>query len=211
MSRKQAVRSAVLAAAALLTLYVLAVLTPPGQALDDLLFGWAQRLGVGSLRHWWPLVVRGWLPGALVILVGIMAVAALRRRPIDVVASVVVVGISTGVSLGLKSVLVRPAYSIVGYPENTFPSTHVSATAALLVAVWLLAPRRPGWLSRALGGATALVALGNVVGHAHRPSDVLGSLLLVAAVVAAVRAIGGGPTDTLTAPGQRSAGDGDAS
>lgn len=211
MLRKHALRTAGLTASMLLVLYVLAVLTPPGQALDDLLFGWAQRLGVGPLRHWWPLVARDWAPFALVVLVVVMAVAALRRRPFDVVGAAVLVGTSTAASLGLKSVLVRPEYSVAGYPENTFPSTHVSATAALLVAVWLLAPRRPVWLTRTLGAAIALVAIGNVVGHAHRPSDVVGSVLLVTAVTAAVRAIGGGPPDTLTAPGQSSAGEGDAS
>ena len=56
---------------------------------------------------------------------------------------------------------------------------------ALLVAVALLWPGRPGPVARwVLGALAVLVPAGNVTWYAHRPADVLGSVLLVASVTA---------------------------
>lgn len=46
----------------LLFVYVIAVLTVPGQWLDDEIFGLVQRLGVGPLAHWLPVASRVLLP-----------------------------------------------------------------------------------------------------------------------------------------------------
>lgn len=161
-------------------MYLLLVVSPTGQELDEWLLGLAQRLGPGPLAQLWPLLGRRVLPFGLVVLVLGLGALRVRRHPWQVLRVGVLVGASTGLSLLLKQSLPRPLHGReLGYLTNTFPSTHASATLALLVAVWWLCPRRPVWLTRLLCAAAGVAALGNVVGHAHRPSDVLGSALLV--------------------------------
>ena len=177
----------VLCAAGLGFVYVGAVLSPQGQWVDDEIFGLAQRVAVGPLRGWLPSVARGTLPllmGAAA-LVGV-AWAVSRRRWRAVGAGALTVLVSAPASRLLREYLWRPdlGYS---YPFNTLPSTHVTVVAALAVAIWMMVGAR----SRALAGvliAVTLVAMaGNVVGHAHRPSDVLASVLLVGAVAGFVQ------------------------
>ncbi len=77
----------------------------------------------------------------------------------------------------------RPQFGNEAFPQNSMPSTHVSVACALVVAVVLLWPqRRPWWLVNAACVVVLLAALGNVLGQAHRVSDVVASVLLAAAV-----------------------------
>jgi undecaprenyl-diphosphatase len=65
----------------------------------------------------------------------------------------------------------------------TFPSTHASLGAALVVSAVVVWPRRVAWWGFGLAAATMLaLAVGNVADHAHYPRDVAGSLLVVTAV-----------------------------
>lgn len=165
------------------------VVSSTGQEFDEWLLGRAQRLGPGPLAHLWPLLGRRALPVVLVVVVLVLGGRRVRRHPWQVLRVGVFVGASTGLSLLLKQALPRPLQGReLGYLTNTFPSTHASATLALLVAVWWLSPRRPVCLTRLLCAAAGVAALGNVVGHAHRPSDVLGSVLLVGVVANTLRA-----------------------
>lgn len=179
--------------AALAVVYLVAVLTVPGQALDEWLFGLAQRrLGVGPLQQWWPLLARRVIPFVLIGVVSVLALTEVLRRPRRAVSAVLVVAGSTLLSMILKSRLPRPGYDDEqGFVGNTFPSTHVTATIALVVAVWLLSTNHSRWVARTLAAVAVLVVLGNVVGHAHRPSDALGSVLLVGLVTGAVHLAGG--------------------
>lgn len=175
---------------ALAILYVFAVLTWPGQVVDEWVLGAAQRLGVGPLSHCWPLLARRIIPVLAAAAVVLLALAALRHRAQRVLCAFLLLGLSTGVSLTLKHSLPRPLHGDgIGYLTNTFPSTHASATLALIVAAWWLVPRRPTWLVDASIVAAGSVAIGNVVGHAHRPSDVLGSVLVVSVVAQSLRAV----------------------
>ncbi|UUZ44048.2 phosphatase PAP2 family protein [Janibacter limosus] len=89
----------------------------------------------------------------------------------------------------LRVSLPRPDHGY-SYVDNTMPSTHATVVVAAVVAVAMMWPsQRPAWLGWCLGGVVAMACPGNVVGHAHRPSDVLASVLLVIAVAGVVRGL----------------------
>lgn len=146
-------------------------------------------LGPGATQSWWPVLARRALPALLLAIALVLAFRARSHRRRVAAAALVLLG-STLLSWLLKALLMRPEYGVAGYPDNSFPSTHASATMALIAAVLLLAPQHPPWVDRGLAAAGVVVVIGNVVGHAHRPSDVIGSLLLVGLVTGAVRATG---------------------
>ncbi|NYF99046.1 phosphatase PAP2 family protein [Janibacter cremeus] len=165
------------------------MLTVPGQWVDDEIFGLVQEVGIGPLGEWLPFLGRTVLPrAALVALVVIGTVAVLRRRWSRVLMGASVVLMSVPTSWLLRQWLPRPDHGY-SYVENTLPSTHVTAVTAAVVAIALLIPLRPAWLDRVLLGLVALACLGSVVGYAHRPSDVLASVLLVGVVAGLVGAI----------------------
>ncbi|ARU50631.1 hypothetical protein CBR64_03085 [Cellulosimicrobium cellulans] len=135
----------------------------------------------GTLRRGLPVTC-----AAVITVLGV--VALVRRAWRDLLAAVLVVLGTVGIALGLREVLVRPDLGGYGYAYQTFPSGHVAVVGGLCVAIWLLWP----WpASRAVAGwaglgVTAAAALASVVTYAHRPSDVVGSLLVAAAVTVAV-------------------------
>lgn len=170
-------------------LYAVAVVWEPGQRIDARLFGAAQGLASGALGQWLPGLSRRALPLVLVLVLASCSVHAHAHRgwrPL-VRASVVVV-LSLLLSRLLRDyVLWRPVHDDThAYLHNTFPSTHVTLVAASFVALWLLVPRHPWWLGPVVGLVLVATVLGNIVGHAHRPSDTIGSILLVAAVASVI-------------------------
>ncbi|MGH1561892.1 phosphatase PAP2 family protein [Mumia sp. DW29H23] len=176
----------------LAALYGGAVLTGEGQVVDASAFTGVARfdtVGVdpaGALREVAPLL-------ALVVVV-VMAVAALRRgRSRDVAAAVVIVGASFVAARALKAVLDRPYLGDNGYLDNTFPSGHAAGLTALLVAAVVLAPpsARTARLSVVLATVAAVGGYASVVSYAHRPSDVVGAVLVVAVVATVTVAVFG--------------------
>ncbi|OLT55332.1 phosphatase PAP2 family protein [Cellulosimicrobium sp. CUA-896] len=172
---------------AFVALWAASHLTASGQAADagafrtfapwhDLAVGPA-----GTLRRGLPVACT-----AAVVVLGV--VALVRRTWRDLAAAVLVAGGTVGVALGLRELLVRPDLGGFGYAHQTFPSGHVAVVGGLCVAAWLLWP----WpASRAVAGCaglalTAVAALASVVTYAHRPSDVVGSLLVAAAAAVTV-------------------------
>jgi membrane-associated phospholipid phosphatase len=173
--------------AAFVALWAASHLTTAGQAADAGAFRtlapWHDAtVGLaGALRRSLPVA------GAVVAaLLGVLAVV--RRAWRDLAGAVLVAAATVGVSLGLRELLVRPDLGGFGYAHQTFPSGHVAVVGGLCVAAWLLWP----WpSSRAVAGwgvlaVTAVAALASVVTYAHRPSDVVGSLLVAAASAVAV-------------------------
>ncbi|WFE99788.1 phosphatase PAP2 family protein [Micromonospora sp. WMMD964] len=162
------------------------VRTYPGQWLDGLLLPRAERGGgyeqqtvlVGPAKA----VLAGFgSPSLLVALLGaVLLVGVLRRR---LVAGVVGVGMVVGavVAAGaLKSALPRPDLQIESSTtHNSFPSGHVAAATALLLAFMLVLP---GWARRflAVPGAAgvSVIASATMIAGWHRFSDVLGGVLL---------------------------------
>jgi membrane-associated phospholipid phosphatase len=167
-------------------LYAVAVGTAAGQTVDIRLFSAAQAWNP-TLE---PLVapLRPGIPVVLAVACGAAAAVRLwRAAPGPVVRVGVGVGVTVAVALLLKRVLERPYLGDAGYVENTYPSGHVAVSAALALALLTLcspAAARALVLPVALVVAAACVV--NVVGHAHRPADTLGALLLAAAVHATV-------------------------
>lgn len=177
-------------AVAFVVLYRVAVCTVSGQRTDATLFGELQDIPLGGLAS----VPRDGVPVVLAFAVAVGGVAAVVRRRWSslVVASIVVAG-TVVLSLVLRRTLSRPFLGDFAYDHNTFPSNHVALTASLAVACVVLAPAAR-WVAPVAGAAGALLALAclyNVVGFAHRPSDVLGGLLIAAGVSAFVLACSG--------------------
>lgn len=185
---------AVLCAIGAVGSYAGGVLTEPGQWVDVHLFGWAQRLHVGLVGDALPSLARRVLPAVMAIVAlgcGFRSLVQGRARLV-IQCLALVVGSTSLCWLLREHVLGRPYYGDqYSYLHNTFPSTHVALVVSLCAAVWLLARPTSRSLSLSLSLALVLVVvlalLGNVVGHAHRPSDVLGSLLVVAACALLVR------------------------
>lgn len=173
-------------AGSFVALYLWAVRTEPGQEWDITLFARLQMLGetaetLASLLRWL-------LPALLAVLYALLALTRLRQRRFAAVIGTVLLGVlSIGSARVLRlNVLGRPDLGDYGYFYNTYPSGHVAATTALAAAVLILAGRR--WRLRVAAAVVPLVAvacLASVIGHAHRPSDVLGAVLLVGAIAAA--------------------------
>jgi membrane-associated phospholipid phosphatase len=128
-----------------------------------------------------------------VVVVALGLVAAARGRRVAVLTAVLLPVLCLPLSLYLRDQAVsRPDLGVRGYDYNTFPSVHATAALTLLMGVALLWPRR--WtrgLAAAVVGVAGLVCAGNVAWYAHRPVDVLGSVLLVVGVTATWAAIAG--------------------
>jgi membrane-associated phospholipid phosphatase len=171
------------------------VRTSAGQAFDAVVF----RVLFGLVPDGWPAeVVTGFARTAAVVALAVVAVvlglAAIGRRAWGALTvAILTVAISATVGPFLRDdVLGRPRFTDEPFPLNSLPSTHATAAAALAFAVVLLWPSpRPWWLTNAAGVVLVLVALGNIVGQAHRPSDVVASFFLVAAVAAGALALVG--------------------
>ena len=183
--------TAILLAASFTLLHAVAVGTHRGQTLDRELF----MLSAGAD----PTVVTlaatartGILVlGGLVLAAG--AVSALRAGRIRAVVRVgAVLVASTLLARALRDhVLPRPDLGVHGFDLNSYPSAHMALVAALAVGIVVLWPRRVSWTVVAVVALLTLAAAGSsVLSRAHRPADVLGALLLVAAVTAATRALG---------------------
>ncbi|SKC37358.1 hypothetical protein [Krasilnikoviella flava] len=193
--RHHAVRAAALAVG-FVVLYVAGVVAPWGQRVDELAFNVLTGAGA-PLRHV-AGVAREVLVLGLGVVVAVLAVRALRDRRWPALAASLALAAAAALAFVLRgAVLPRPVHDVLlGYPYNTFPSTHVAATAALALVLVALWPSRgsvgPVVVREAALAAVVLACVVNVVTFAHRPFDVLGSLLLVGAVASAVAAVSPG-------------------
>lgn len=183
--RRRAVLLPVVTAAAFGLVYALAVRTGAGQRWDAGSFSDVVVLhdAAGGFFR----LLRDSLPLLLAVAVVPAGVAVAARAWRRLAAAAVVLAVSaTGARVLRDHVLTRPDLGDNGYPQNSFPSGHVAVAAALCVAFVLL---WPGGAGRAVvaswGTVAALSAVANVVTFAHRPADVVGSLLLVGTVAAA--------------------------
>lgn len=178
------VRSAACLAGVVL-IFALAVTTPFGQRLDS----WLMGVGFNPLPR--PIEALQLLrKGSLFFLGFVVAgtgVAAMLRREWKLVMRCVVLVIgSVAVATLLRRVLIRPELGDPTYPVNTWPSGHVAASAALVVSALVLVPASLNTVVvRRAGALTLLVVAGaSLATLAHRPSDVIASMLWVAALSA---------------------------
>lgn len=189
--------------------YLWCIRTQTGQQFDENLLGRAQSFNAVLAPPAALLRLGGPVLGALAV--AVLGIAAIRRGAwSETSTAAVVIATSVALSSLLKATLDRPFLGILGYQQNTFPSGHVTAAAALAVGVVLLWPRPLSVFVLVAGAAVCVAAsLASIIGFAHRPSDVIGSLLLVLLVTTAVLALAGRsrarPVPAGATPGNRPA------
>jgi len=177
--------TAALATSLLAVLVAVAVHTRVGQETDVALFSLMVR--ASPEVHTVAAVLRPGVPAGLAVLaLGLGAAALARRRPRRAfLCAALVLGAVLCTWALRNTVIDRAILYPGGSGRNSLPSAHATAAFALSVAVVVLWPAR-----LRTAGVAALLALAtsgavaSVVTWAHRPSDVVASGLLVAALAA---------------------------
>lgn len=165
--------------------YVVLVRTRPGQVVDAEVMSAILDTVPPPVGRALAALARPLIFYVLVPLVSLLTLLAVARRRWGAALAAVVMSAAPGpVCLQLREhVLTRPDLGVAGYDHNTFPSTHAGAAFGLLVALLLVWPRVPDHADVARASFVAALAMvGNVTSYAHRPADVVGSLLIVLAL-----------------------------
>lgn len=169
---------AALAAVTFAVVYLAGVHTTTGQSAEETV------LAASRFSYDPPLLALVTVPNLLVTTAVIAGLALLRRRWPAAIAAIAIIGVSSVLAQALKyDLLDRPPLHSMA--ENTFPSGHMTAFAAVISALLLVVPARirPGI---AIVGALGLSVVGTLLIRFgwHRPSDVVGAILLVTFVTA---------------------------
>ncbi|GAA4836954.1 hypothetical protein GCM10023221_12790 [Luteimicrobium xylanilyticum] len=181
LTGRQLCAGALASVALFVLVYLVEVCTQAGQRQDAVVFARFQAVPFGELAG----PVRDGVPMLLGAATVVLGVRALMRRTVrPVLAQAVVVVLAAVGSELLKEHLPRPYHGTFAYVENTFPSSHMATTTALACAVLAL------WGTgrwRAEGAFVVLLltfvaGIYNVTGFAHRPSDVVGGVLVALAL-----------------------------
>jgi membrane-associated phospholipid phosphatase len=116
------------------------------------------------------------------LLVGVLVLGALARRPWAGVMGVALVCATAVVASVAKQVILRPDFAVAtSTTHNSFPSGHVSVAMAVLLAVLLVLPAPARWWFAVPGAVgVSVVAAATMIAGWHRFSDVCGGVLLVA-------------------------------
>ncbi|MGC5166874.1 phosphatase PAP2 family protein [Luteimicrobium sp. DT211] len=177
LSRTQLLAAAAVSVVGFALVYLVEVCTRAGQRQDVVVFARFQALPLGEhaglIRDGVPIAL-----GAVALVLGVRAVARRAARP--VVAQALVVALAAVGSELLKATLPRPFHGTFAYVENTFPSSHMATTTALACAVlvlWGTARWRPE-VAFVVVLLMLVAGIYNVTGFAHRPSDVVGGVLV---------------------------------
>lgn len=189
--RDQRACHAVILWAAFLIVTVVAVRTPVGHRLDAALNSAVHRPVGPPVDGWFGELARDVAPvlGAVVI-APLLLLAVFRRRWASIIAAISMAPVPLIAWLLRVDVIQRPEFGVPGPSGNTYPSTHTALLAAACSAIFFLWPRPPGRAVRRSLLATSFAgAFGNVVSHAHFPSDALGALLLASAQATTVAAV----------------------
>lgn len=169
----------------LLALYAVSNLTVFGQqAENSLLGGYQDQTLIYLLYHFvdFPPLDHG----GETVLVGIALaalIAAVRRRRRDLATVLVATPAAILATQIFKNVAPRPRLVVSRDFDPSFPSGHFAVATAIALALLIVVPRAwLKWCAPALLGWTAMIGAGVQSMGWHRPSDVVGSALLVAAV-----------------------------
>ncbi|MGH1561883.1 hypothetical protein [Mumia sp. DW29H23] len=178
---------------AFFALYALFVHTADGQRVDIGTFG-----AVTEVNARWSdygTFFRDQLPLAAAALAAVLVAVAWEQRRLRVATIAVSFFMVTALaSWGLKVVVLgRPDLGDYGYEWNTFPAGQTTIITTLGIAILILLPLglpRAGVVVAAF--VLAIVTAGSaVITFAHRPSDVVGSFLLVGAFAVPAAAASG--------------------
>jgi membrane-associated phospholipid phosphatase len=180
-----------------LALYLGAVRTTVGQQLDQAVMIEISALA-RSFTGWADRILQVISPGSTLVTAVLVITATAARRGVRraLIGAGAAITVFAGAEL-LKLVLDRPAL-LGDVAGNSFPSGHVAAVAGLATALVTGLPRAARWPAGALlaGPAVGMTGLATIVLQWHRPSDVLGAVLLAVAVgAAAIRLADHGRTD----------------
>ncbi|UYG17973.1 phosphatase PAP2 family protein [Brachybacterium huguangmaarense] len=161
-----------------------AVGTARGQRLDQLILTAARHDTSALTRIVFPALNTVTVPVVVVALVVAAVVALVQRRTSMALHLIVLVAGAIATTEVLKHLVVtRSALAAdIDLTPNSFPSGHTTTAGAVAVAVTLASPRQVRSVVALVGAAwTAMAGIGTVAGGWHRPSDVLGALLVVGA------------------------------
>ena len=180
--------------AAVFALQHFAIHTARGQSFDQNVMT-ALSEQTGTVASYLRRGLNTTVPVAVGVLV-IVALIALFQRKMRTLTQVIVVFAGANLTAQLlKHVLIdRPTLvEHLGVYGNSFPSGHVTiAAAAAGVLFFSTSHRNVAGVLTALAGIWAvLIGIATVVSAWHRPSDVLGGFLIVAAWVFAAQALWG--------------------
>ncbi|MCW4460044.1 phosphatase PAP2 family protein [Microbacterium sp. MPKO10] len=181
-SRARSITTAVVAAAGFVIAFFMGVQTHLGQRVED------RVLDSSIYSEQSPLLALVTIPNLAIALAVIVLIGLVRRAWADVMIAAVALGVSNVLGQLLKhQILQRPEFSLDSV--NTFPSGHTIAFTSVSFALVIVAPHvaRPVILP-IVSAIIAVVCAQLVVFGWHRPSDIVGGVLLVLAVTAAANA-----------------------
>jgi membrane-associated phospholipid phosphatase len=166
----------------LFLLYLVFVGTPTGQHVDEELMKWVSAT-VSS--HGWAELILAWVSAGSVLLVAaaLVGTTAALRGPLRALSCALAAGATVTAAELLKLTLARPSF-LAEPTMNSFPSGHVAAVAGLAAALLIALPARRRRVVALLVvmPAVGLTGMATVVLQWHRPTDVLGSVLLAVVV-----------------------------
>ncbi len=161
-------------------------------ALDGAVFESAEGWGATLRGITAPLIAVVSKKFMLAVLVVTCGLAVHRKRVALAVQMVVLVGGANLSSQLLKTRLTRPDAGLGDSIYNSWPSGHTTVAASMSVVLLLAVPRRFRPLAAAVGVVyTSATGIGTMLGGSHRPSDVVGGVLLVLAWTALAMALDG--------------------
>jgi membrane-associated phospholipid phosphatase len=173
----------------LVLVYIIAARTSTGQRFEDWVLTGVGNTDGGRVGRTATLALTSVNEiGVTAAIVVVLGVGLWRRRPVlALVGAGVVVG-SVAVTELVRHIATRPILLDSGYrrEDQSFPSGHTAIAMAVMCAVVLVVPyRMRGWtLLLSSVGATG-IAVATVSADWHRPSDTLGSDLIVVGCAAA--------------------------
>ena len=170
---------------AFFVLYAASNLTAFGQeAENSLLGGYETQTLVWLPYHYLDFPPFEYAEQTAFIGMGLAAlIAAWQRRWRDLAIVVVATPVAVYATNLFKSVAGRPHLVISRDVDPSYPSGHFAVAAAVTLALVLVVPRRwLRWCVPVLLAWTAMIGAGVLSMGWHRPSDVIGSALLVTAV-----------------------------
>jgi membrane-associated phospholipid phosphatase len=122
------------------------------------------------------------VPWLILCSIIVIAIGIRRDRAMDGLRAFALLAICNVLGQVLKKVVLHRD-SIVLTVDNTYPSGHMIAFASVALAFWIVLPHRMRRVYTVIAALVLCVVAFELVHFGwHRPSDVIGSLLLVTAV-----------------------------
>jgi membrane-associated phospholipid phosphatase len=162
--------------------YVLAVQTRPGQRFEDAVLRAAERAGGGGETPAVRVLDTITAFSVFALAVVVIGIGAVRRRPLLAALGTGVIAASVLTTEVTQRSLLRPLLLESGRrrEDQSFPSGHAAIAMAVLCALVIVVPYR--WRGPVMLLASPWVAgvgVATVSANWHRPSDIVGSNLIV--------------------------------